>query len=65
MKIKQEKVFKPLVITLETAEEYTAMCLIVDYYRDDTKLTSSQLNPCAQKLNRQLSDFFTNNVIGS
>lgn len=65
MKIEQQKEFKPLVITLETPEEYNALALVMDEFRsmyigNPEKRGPYSLN--ALTLSAAFSDFFINNV---
>ena len=61
MKIKQEKVFKPLTITIETKEEYDALMKIVDEALSIRLTAADFMDSESQELGRQLSNYASNN----
>jgi len=62
MKIKQEKVFKPLTITIETKEEYVALVQIVDEAMEACSKGTVYMDSSGRELARALSEYFTNDV---
>ena len=62
MKIKQEKEFKPLTITLETKEEYDSFFKIVNEAVNVHSGEAGYMEKDDYELARQLSNFDTNNL---
>ena len=61
MKIKQEKVFKPLTITIETRDEYEAFVAIVDEAEEVNHDDKKHMGIDAINLAIELSNYFSNN----
>ena len=59
MKIKQEKIFKPVTITLETREEYAAFIQIVDEADSVAHSERGYMGEEANKLAIAMSNYFT------
>ena len=59
MKIEQEKEFKPVIITLETKDDYDNFISIIDEAID--KNVKTYMSPQAKGMAIAISDFATNN----
>ena len=62
MKIKQEKIFKPLTITIETKEEYIALIQIVDEVNRIPAMDREFMENDAAKLAIDLSNYASSDV---
>lgn len=62
MKIKQEKVFKPLTITIENKDEYVALMQIVDEAVNVHSADAVYMEKDSYELANKLSDYFSNDV---
>ena len=59
MKIEQDKIFKPVIITLETKDDYDNFISIIDEATD--KNIKTYMSPEAESMAIEISDFATNN----
>lgn len=62
MIIKQEKIFKPITITLETQQEYNAFVDIIDEAENVKPERRAYMGPDAVHLVLDMSNHFSNNL---
>ncbi len=62
MKINQEKEFKPLTITIETQEEYTAIQRIIDEANFIPAKDRTYMDDTSAKMAIVIADWFSDNA---